>query len=106
MPQIQTVQQVSALDSVSITFREVSVQPSQQDAEAPQLETVDTPNSVAFENREREIRREFEHDRETAALIFKSIDVSTGEVIQQYPEEARLNLRAYLGNKEEAQRAE
>jgi len=55
------------------------------------------------EIREREIRREFEHDREIAALIFKSIDVSTGEIVKQYPEEARLNLRAYLSSKEEAQ---
>ena len=100
LPQFQTVQRAAGSDSVSLTFREVAVQ-------QPQKETQDSVSSgsdaVKNQNREREIRREFEVDRETSALVFRSVDVSTGEVVQQYPEEARLNLRAYLGSKEQAQ---
>lgn len=103
LPQFQTVQRAASSDSVSFTFREVPVQQPQQGGEEQQYDTPDAFDAVANENREREIRREFERDRETSALVFKSIDVSTGEVVQQYPEEARLNLRAYLGSQEEAQ---
>ena len=103
LPQFQTVQRAASSDSVSLTFREVPVQQAQEDSQESQSETSIGSDAVENENREREIRREFEVDRETSALIFRSIDVSTGEVVQQYPEEARLNLRAYLGGQEEAQ---
>ncbi|MEP3234083.1 MAG: hypothetical protein ABJN04_13570 [Hyphomicrobiales bacterium] len=102
LPQFQTVQRTASSDSVSLTFREVPAPQPNEAREEPSFDQVEAFDSVALQNREREIRREFERDRETAALIFKSIDVSTGEVVQQYPEEARLNLRAYLGSKEEA----
>ena len=100
LQQFQTVQQAAALDSATLNFREVTIQKRE---ETQQDEKREASNSVANENREREIRRELDRDRETSALVFKSIDVSTGEVVRQYPEEARLNLRAYLGSKEEAQ---
>ena len=103
LPQFQTVQQASSSDSVSLTFREVPVQQPQQESEEPQGDTSIGSDAVENQNREREIRREFEVDRETSALVFRSVDVSTGEVVQQYPEEARLNLRAYLGSQEQAQ---
>ena len=103
LPQFQTVQRTAGSDSVSLTFREVPVQQPQEDSQGSQREASVGSDAVENENREREIRREFEVDRETSALIFRSVDVSTGEVVQQYPEEARLNLRAYLGSKEEAQ---
>ena len=90
----------------SLTFREVPVQQPQQDSQDLRGDTSIGSDAVENQNREREIRREFEVDRETSALVFRSIDVSTGEVVQQYPEEARLNLRAYLGSKEEAQSEE
>ena len=100
LQQFQTVQQAAALDSATLNFREITIQKRE---ETQQDEKREASNSVANENREREIRRELDRDRETSALVFKSIDVSTGEVVRQYPEEARLNLRAYLGSKEEAQ---
>ena len=103
LPQFQTVQQASSSDSVSLTFREVPVKQPQQDSQEPRGDTSIGSDAVENQNREREIRREFEVDRETSALVFRSVDVSTGEVVQQYPEEARLNLRAYLGSKEQAQ---
>lgn len=103
LPQFQTVQRAAGSDSASLTFREVKVRTPQKDNSGPQRETSVSSNVVENQNREREIRREIEVDRETSALIFRSIDVSTGEVVQQYPEEARLNLRAYLGGQEEAQ---
>lgn len=96
LPQIQTVQQASSSDSVSLTFREVPVQQRQEQNDEPVGDDSISADAIEIENREREIRREFEVDRETSALIFRSIDASTGEVVQQYPEEARLNLRAYL----------
>ena len=100
LQQFQSVQQAAALESAILNFREVTIQKRE---ETQQDEKREASNSVANENREREIRRELDRDRETSALVFKSIDVSTGEVVRQYPEEARLNLRAYLGSKEEAQ---
>ena len=102
LPRSQTVQRAAKSDSASLTFREVIVRQPQEDSTKPQGEASIGSDAIENQNREREIRREFEVDRETSALVFRSIDVSTGEVVQQYPEEARLNLRAYLGSKEEA----
>lgn len=98
LPQFQTVQRAAGSDSVSLTFREVPVQQPQakNEREEQSQETSDASDEARSDRRETEIRREFEIDRETSALIFRSIDVSTGDVVQQYPEEARLNLRAYI----------
>jgi uncharacterized FlaG/YvyC family protein len=38
----------------------------------------------------------FERDRKTDTLVFKKVDPSNGEVILQLPDQALLNLRAYL----------
>ena len=106
LPQFQTVQRAAGSDSVSLTFREVPVQQPQAKNDESQDSASIGSDAVENQNREREVRREFEVDRETSALIFRSVDVSTGEVVQQYPEEARLNLRAYLISQEEAQQEE
>ena len=106
LPQFQTVQRAGGSDSVSLTFREVQVQQPQAENKETQSSASAGSDAVENQNREREIRREFEVDRETSALVFRSVDVSTGEVVQQYPEEARLNLRAYLGSQEEARQEE
>lgn len=106
LPQFRTVQRAAGLDSASLTFREVAVQQLKENDREAQTDASAGSDAVENQNREREIRREFEVDRETSALIFRSIDVSTGEVVQQYPEEARLNLRAYLGSQEEARQEE
>ena len=103
LPQLRTVQRAAGSDSATLTFREVSVQQPRKDNNETQSDASAGSSVVENQNREREIHREFERDRETSALVFKSIDVSTGEVVQQYPEEARLNLRAYLSSKEESQ---
>lgn len=42
---------------------------------------------------EREVSREFELDPETQALVFKKIDVQSGDVVEQVPEEALLRMR-------------
>ena len=102
LPQFQTVQRAAGSDSVSLTFREVPVRDSKSELEEQSQETSNASDEARSDRRETEIRREFEIDRETSALIFRSIDVSTGDVVQQYPEEARLNLRAYI----EGQQAE
>ena len=99
LQQSQTVQRAEELDSTTLAFREITIQKLE---ETQQVEKPQEFNSTANENRERQIRHEFERDRETSALVFKSIDVSTGEVVNQYPQEARLNLRAYLVSEENA----
>ena len=99
LQQSQTVQHAEELDSATLAFREITVQKLE---ETQQVEKPQEFSSIANENRERQIRHEFERDRETSALVFKSIDVSTGEVVNQYPQEARLNLRAYLVSQENA----
>jgi len=103
LPQFQTVQQAAGLDSVSLTFREITVREPQKDKSESQDNAPISSATNENQSRAREIRREFEVDRETSALIFRSVDVSTGEVVQQYPEEARLNLRAYLSGQETAE---
>ena len=40
-------------------------------------------------------RREYELDRETAELVFRTIDEQTGETVNQIPSEMILKLRAY-----------
>jgi flagellar protein FlaG len=45
---------------------------------------------------EREVDREIELDTETKALVFRKIDVQSGDVVQQVPEEAMLRMRALI----------
>lgn len=103
LPQFQTVQRAGQSESTTLTFREIIVRDKSGERAKQAEETEQAANDARSELRARETRREFEVDRETSALIFRSIDVSTGEVVQQYPEEARLNLRAYLEGREAEQ---
>lgn len=95
LPEFKTVTPAERADSPQLTFREVPLdnQPGNISGEPR--------DNTSSEIRERTdtsqmLRREIEIDRERTALIFRSIDTSTGEVVRQYPEEARLNLRAYI----------
>ena len=45
---------------------------------------------------QREVDREIELDDETKQLVFKKIDVQSGDVVQQVPEEAMLRMRALI----------
>ena len=105
LPQFQTVQRAASSESTTLTFREVPVREPTISAEERAEDTSDASADARSERVARETRSEFELDRETSALVFRSIDVSTGEVVQQYPEEARLNLRAYIEG-QEAERAQ
>jgi len=42
------------------------------------------------------ISREVIIDKDAAAIVFRSIDKATNQVINQFPEESRLRARAYL----------
>lgn len=44
---------------------------------------------------ERELRRKVEQDAETNEFVYKSIDAVTGEVVQQFPSEVIMQIRAY-----------
>lgn len=44
----------------------------------------------------RELQSEFEIDPETNALVFKKLDIQTGDVVEQVPEEAILRMRASI----------
>jgi len=102
LPQFQSVQQAAGSESTTLTFREVAVREPENTSDEQAEETAEASSEARNDRVERETRRDFEVDRETSALIFRSIDVSTGDVVQQYPEEARLNLRAYLEGQEAA----
>ncbi len=41
-------------------------------------------------------RREIVEDRDTNSMVYRVVDVATGEVASQTPSEARLKLRAYI----------
>jgi hypothetical protein len=43
-----------------------------------------------------EVRKQTTRDQETNALVFRTTDTRTGEVVQQIPDEAILRLRAYI----------
>jgi len=42
------------------------------------------------------ISREVIIDKDSAAIVFRSVDKATNQVINQFPEESRLRARAYL----------
>ncbi|WP_181707487.1 flagellar protein FlaG [Chthonobacter rhizosphaerae] len=44
----------------------------------------------------REVEREVEYDRKSEEFVFKKIDVQSGDVVQQVPEEAVLRMRAAI----------
>jgi len=48
----------------------------------------------------------FERDPDTATLVFKRIDPTSGEVIMQLPTQSVLDLRAYLKQQETSSQAE
>jgi len=48
----------------------------------------------------------YERDRDTATLVFKRIDPTSGEVIMQLPTQSVLDLRAYLKQQETSGQAE
>ncbi|WP_181702307.1 flagellar protein FlaG [Chthonobacter albigriseus] len=43
-----------------------------------------------------EVKRKVELDPQTEALVFKKLDVQTGDVVEQVPEEAILRMRASI----------
>ncbi|MEP3525876.1 MAG: flagellar protein FlaG [Hyphomicrobiales bacterium] len=99
LPQYQTVPQTGRSESIPLTFREVPLANNANNnaAKEPVRTTEDTAAQQQGETlRDREIRKEIEVDRETSALIFRAIDITTGDVVRQYPEESRLNLSAYI----------
>lgn len=44
----------------------------------------------------RELERQVEIDPDTQALVFKKVDIQTGNVVEQVPEEAILRMRASI----------
>lgn len=44
----------------------------------------------------RELERRFEIDPSTQALVFKKVDMASGDVVEQVPEEALLRMRASI----------
>lgn len=90
LPQYQTVTRAGQSESIPLTFREVSTK--ENDTAREQLRA----ERDARDQRNDEVRKEIEIDRDTSALIFRAIDVTTGDVVRQYPEEARLKLSAYI----------
>lgn len=44
----------------------------------------------------REVEREVEYDKKSEEFVFKKIDVQSGDVVQQVPEEAVLRMRAAI----------
>lgn len=83
LPESQVVTQAASTERARLVLREIPVQ-----------QTADAASRTQFIDRE--LRREIEIDRDTTALVFRAVDVSTGEVVRQYPEESRLKLSAYL----------
>jgi uncharacterized FlaG/YvyC family protein len=44
----------------------------------------------------RELDREIEYNRETKDMVLRRVDRRTGRVVDQFPSESRLQIRAYL----------
>jgi uncharacterized FlaG/YvyC family protein len=52
--------------------------------------------SHAAERTTRPAEQRFERDRKTNQLVFKLVDLETGEALMQLPDQSLLDLRAYL----------
>lgn len=48
------------------------------------------------DNVRRQLQREVEINDATEELVYKNVDATTGEVVDQFPTEAALKLRAYV----------
>ncbi|MBA4782996.1 MAG: flagellar protein FlaG [Rhizobiales bacterium] len=90
LPEYQTVTQAGTSESARLILREIPVRQNEE----PAKQAADAASRALVTDRE--VRREIEIDRDTTALVFRAVDVSTGEVVRQYPEESRLKLSAYL----------
>lgn len=56
--------------------------------------------------RTRETKTKIDLDPETSSVVFKSIDAESGDIVQQFPAEAILKLRAYARESTEVKPAE
>lgn len=90
LPQHQTVTRSGHSESTPLTFREVTTKVTNSEIEKLLGEY------SARENKNREVRKEIEIDRDTSALVFRAIDAATGDIECQHPEEARQKLSAYI----------
>jgi len=57
-------------------------------------------NDLATQNPN--LSRDIEIDRAAASIVFRVVDNRTGQVLRQYPDEARLRARAYYRQIEDA----
>jgi uncharacterized FlaG/YvyC family protein len=77
----------------------------QTELPAPQTTTAtETPSAVRNElgSQNPHLSRDIEIDRAAASIVFRVVDNRTGQVLRQYPDEARLRARAYYRQVEEA----
>lgn len=96
LPQYQTVPQAGHSESIPLAFREVPLKKNNA-TKKPVSAEQDANEHQKNENLKGiEVRKEVEVDRETSALVFRAIDITTGDVVHQYPEESRLKLSAYI----------
>ena len=93
LPQYQTVNLAAQSESVPLSFREV---PSESDNEENEPPRKQRKQRNAYGQLNDEHLEEIQFDRNTSALIFRAIDAATGNIEDQYPEEARLKLNAYV----------
>lgn len=96
LPQDQAVPQAGRSESIPLTFREVPLKDNNDTKEPLPAEQGTAEQQNSETQRGVEVRKEIEVDRETSALVFRAIDVTTGDVVRQYPGESRLKLSAYI----------
>lgn len=79
-----------------------NVVPVRTTADAPQVIPA-APNASDAGDREsygqhdpRDSRREVSDDQTTGSLVFRVVDITTGDVTAQTPTDAQLKLRAYI----------
>jgi hypothetical protein len=72
----------------------------------PSQTTTAAGDAIATANNPRaqgdQLSRDIEVDKAAAAIVYKVIDTRTGQVVQQFPDEARLKLRAYYRQLDES----
>lgn len=70
--------------------------PYQGEQRAETTEQANATRTNRANSSERQVQNEFDFDPDTNALVFKKLDVQTGAVLEQVPEEAILRMRASI----------
>jgi hypothetical protein len=75
--------------------------PASQSVTATEASTASSNNSPSLSLSPSDLSHEAFFDTAAASVVFQSVDALTGQVVQQYPDDATLRRRAYFHSLEQ-----